>query len=77
MAGKYLNARGMAVLAALDEVAGEYKSTPASVALAWLMTQPGIAAPITSATNEMQLDDLAAAGELKLGRAALEILSAA
>jgi aryl-alcohol dehydrogenase-like predicted oxidoreductase len=77
MAGKYLNARGMAVLAALDAVAGEYKSTPASVALAWLMAQPGIAAPIASATNEKQLDDLAAAAELKLGRAALERLSAA
>jgi aryl-alcohol dehydrogenase-like predicted oxidoreductase len=77
MAGKYLNARGMAVLAALDAVAGEYKSTPASVALAWLMAQPWIAAPIASATNEKQLDDLAAAAELKLGRAALEKLSAA
>jgi len=76
MAGKYLNARGMAVLAALDSVAKEYKSTPASVALAWLMAQPGIAAPIASATNEKQLEDLAAAAELKLDRAALEKLSA-
>jgi aryl-alcohol dehydrogenase-like predicted oxidoreductase len=77
MAGKYLNAHGLAVLAALDAVAGEYKSTPASVALAWLMEQPGIAAPIASATHEKQLDDLAAAADLKLDRAALERLSAA
>jgi len=77
MAGKYLNSRGLAVLAALDAVAKEYKSTPASVALAWLMAQPGIAAPIASATNEKHLEDLAAAAELKLDRAALEILSAA
>lgn len=77
MAGKYLNARGFAVLDALDAVAAEYKSTPASVALAWLMAQPGIAAPIASATNEKQLGDLAAAGELKLKRADLERLSAA
>jgi aryl-alcohol dehydrogenase-like predicted oxidoreductase len=76
-AGKYLNARGFAVLEALDAVAGDYKSTPASVALAWLMAQPGIAAPIASATNEQQLADLAAAGELKLTRAAIEKLSAA
>jgi aryl-alcohol dehydrogenase-like predicted oxidoreductase len=76
MAGKYLNARGLAVLAALDAVAKEYKSTPASVALAWLMAQPGIAAPIASATNEKQLEDLAAAAELKLDGAALERLSA-
>jgi aryl-alcohol dehydrogenase-like predicted oxidoreductase len=77
MAGKYLNARGMVVLAALDTVAKEYKSTPASVALAWLMAQPGIAAPIASATSEKQLEDLAAADGLKLDRAALEKLSAA
>ena len=77
MAGKYLNARGFAVLAALDAVAKEYNATPARVALAWLMAQPGIAAPIASATNEKQLEDLAAAAELTLDRAALERLSAA
>jgi aryl-alcohol dehydrogenase-like predicted oxidoreductase len=77
MAGKYLNARGLAVLGALDAVAEAYKSTPASVALAWLIAQPGIAAPIASATNEKQLVDLAAAGELKLKRADIEKLSAA
>jgi aryl-alcohol dehydrogenase-like predicted oxidoreductase len=77
MAGKYLNGRGLAVLGALDAVAEAYKSTPASVALAWLMAQPGIAAPIASATNEKQLVDLAAAGELKLKRADIEKLSAA
>jgi aryl-alcohol dehydrogenase-like predicted oxidoreductase len=77
MVGKYLNARGFAVLEALDEVAKEYKSTPASIALAWLIAQPGIAAPIASATNEKQLADLVAATELQLDRGALEKLSAA
>jgi aryl-alcohol dehydrogenase-like predicted oxidoreductase len=77
MAAKYLNDRGFAVLEALDAVAQEYKSTPTSVALAWLIAQPGIAAPIASATNETQLGDLAAAGELKLKRADIEKLSAA
>jgi aryl-alcohol dehydrogenase-like predicted oxidoreductase len=77
MAGKYLNARGFAVLEALDAVAREYKSTPASVALAWLIAQPGITAPIASATSEKQLGDLVAAAELKLDRAAIERLSAA
>jgi len=75
--GKYLNPRGFAVLAALDAVAKEYNSTPASVALAWLLAQPGIAAPIASATNEKQIGDLVAATELKLDRASLEKLSAA
>ncbi|HEX7339187.1 MAG TPA: aldo/keto reductase, partial [Rhodanobacteraceae bacterium] len=40
-AGQYLNARGLAVLAALDTVAARHHATPAQVALAWLMTRPG------------------------------------
>jgi aryl-alcohol dehydrogenase-like predicted oxidoreductase len=75
--GKYVNALGLGVLDALDAVAGEYKSTPASVALAWLIAQPGITASIASATNEKQLGDLAAAARLKLDRAAIVRLSAA
>jgi aryl-alcohol dehydrogenase-like predicted oxidoreductase len=75
--GKYLNARGLAVLEALDEVAAQYSSTPAAVALAWLIAQPGITAPIASATSEKQLEGLVAAAELKLDRASLDKLSAA
>ena len=60
-AGKYLNESGLKVLAALDEVAAEYYATPASVALAWLAAQPGITAPIVSATSTEQLDAIAAA----------------
>lgn len=75
--GKYLNPRGFAVIAALEEVAGAYKSTPAAVALAWLIAQPGITAPIASATNEKQLADLVKAAELKLDAASLATLSAA
>jgi aryl-alcohol dehydrogenase-like predicted oxidoreductase len=77
MAGKYLNSRGYAVLEALDAVAGEYKSTPASVALAWLMAQPGITAPIASATSEKHLADLVAATELNLDPASYMRLSSA
>ncbi len=75
--GKYLNARGFAVIAALEAVAGEHNSTPASVALAWLMAQPGITAPIASATSEKQLADLAAATKLKLDAASIAKLTAA
>jgi len=74
---KYLNERGFAVLAALDEVAREHNSTPAAVALAWLMAQPGITAPIASATNPEQLNDLVAATELHPDAASMEKLSAA
>jgi aryl-alcohol dehydrogenase-like predicted oxidoreductase len=74
---KYLNDWGFAVVAALDEVAKATSSTPAQVALAWLIAQPGITAPIASATNDRQLSDLAAATKLNLDRAQLEKLNRA
>ncbi len=63
---KYLNERGNVILAALDEVAASHRSTPASVALAWLMGRPGVTAPIASATSSVQLQALVAAANLKL-----------
>jgi len=54
----YLDARGLAVLAALDEVAAETGATPAQIALAWLAARPGVTAPIASATSLAQLDEL-------------------
>jgi aryl-alcohol dehydrogenase-like predicted oxidoreductase len=76
-AGKYLNDRGRKVLAVLDAVALEYQSTPARVALAWLMTRPGIVAPISSATSTDHIQDLVEASRLNLGQAAIEQLAAA
>jgi aryl-alcohol dehydrogenase-like predicted oxidoreductase len=73
----YLNDRGFRILAALDQVAEKNKSTPAAVALAWLMARPGITAPIASATNLEQLNDLIAATNLKLDRASIEALNQA
>jgi aryl-alcohol dehydrogenase-like predicted oxidoreductase len=72
---KYMNARGMKILDALDAVAKRYNATPAQIALAWLMTRPGVTAPIASATNLTQLQELLRAAEVKLdaeGIAALE-----
>ncbi len=63
---KYLNERGLAVLAALDAVAGAIGATPAQVALAWQIARPSITAPIASATNERQLAELVAAARLRL-----------
>lgn len=63
---KYLNERGTKILAALDAVAAEVDSTPASVALAWLIARPSVTAPIASATNLDQLKDLIAATALEL-----------
>ena len=55
---KYLNERGMRILDALDAVAKQHSSTPASVAIAWLIARPSVTAPIASATNLEQLDTL-------------------
>jgi aryl-alcohol dehydrogenase-like predicted oxidoreductase len=74
---KYLNERGFRVVAALDEVAHARGSTPARVALAWLLARPGITAPIASATNEKQLADLVAATKLKLDAESIQKLNAA
>jgi aryl-alcohol dehydrogenase-like predicted oxidoreductase len=73
---RYLNDWGWSVLDALDEVAREHHSTPARVALAWLMVQPGVTSPIASATSDQHLTDLIEATKLKLDHASLEKLSA-
>ncbi len=74
---KYLNARGLRVLAALDAVAAAHRATPAQVALAWLIARPSITAPIASATSAAQVQDLAAATRLKLAADEIAELDAA
>jgi aryl-alcohol dehydrogenase-like predicted oxidoreductase len=63
---KYLNPRGMRIVDALDDGARRHGATPAQVALAWLMAQPGVTAPIASATSLAQLDELIGATRLSL-----------
>jgi aryl-alcohol dehydrogenase-like predicted oxidoreductase len=77
MVQKYLNDWGFGVVAALDEVANARSSTPARVALAWLIAQPGITAPIASATNDKQLTDLVEATKLKLDADSIQKLNEA
>ena len=74
---KYLNARGLRILAALDDVAARTGATPAQVAIAWLIAQPGVTAPIASATSLAQLDELVAATRLRLDADALAALDRA
>jgi aryl-alcohol dehydrogenase-like predicted oxidoreductase len=73
-AGKYLNERGLAVLAGLDAVAETVGATPAQVALAWQIARPSITAPIASATNERQLAELVAAARLRLDAPSIALL---
>lgn len=73
----YLNARGMRILDALDDVAKSSNATPAQVALAWLMARPSITAPIASATSLAQMKDLVGAMNLQLGADAIAKLNVA
>ena len=66
-AKRFLNPHGLAVLAALDDIAATHKATPAQVALAWLIARPSVTAPIASATSVPQLQELLGAMQLDLG----------
>jgi len=74
---RYLNERGYTILDALDKVAKEYNSTPACVAVAYIIARPGITAPIASATNVEQLNEITKATELNLDKAVIELLNTA
>jgi aryl-alcohol dehydrogenase-like predicted oxidoreductase len=63
---KYLNARGLRILGALDAVASRHGTAPGQIALAWLLAQPGITSPIASATSLQQLKELVSATRLTL-----------
>jgi aryl-alcohol dehydrogenase-like predicted oxidoreductase len=72
---KYLNARGMRILSALDQVAAARGAAPAEVALAWLIAREGVTAPIASATSLEQVDSLARAARLRLAQDELRALT--
>lgn len=74
---KYRTDQGYAVVGALVEVAAKHNSTPARVALAWLSAQPGVTAPIVSATSGKQLDEIVASASLHLDKASLDRLTQA
>jgi aryl-alcohol dehydrogenase-like predicted oxidoreductase len=72
---KYLNERGFKIVAALDQVAKKYNATPAGISLAWLLARPSITAPIVSATNLEQLNDLISSVDIALDRDSIEFLN--
>ena len=74
---KYLNARGFAIIDALDKVAQEHNMTPAQVALSWLIAHPSITAPIASATNLEQLNELIEATTIELNPSVIDLLNQA
>jgi aryl-alcohol dehydrogenase-like predicted oxidoreductase len=72
----YLNPRGLAILAALDGIATRLETTPAEVAVAWLLHRPSVTAAMVSATSVGQLTELIAAARLSLDDEALATLDA-
>ncbi len=70
-----LAGKGAMVLAAMDDVAAETGASLAQIALAWLIAQPGVGAPITSATSVEQLHDLLPAMTLQLSNDQLKRLT--
>jgi len=76
-AKRYLTDRGVRALETLDAVATAYGTTPAAVALAWLLAQPAVTAPIVGANSPEQLAELLPAAELQLAADELKVLDEA
>lgn len=76
-ASRYLDSRGLAVLATLDEIAGQRHVQPAAIALAWLRSKQSVTAPIASARNLDQLLPLLSTMNLVLEKAELQLLDEA
>jgi aryl-alcohol dehydrogenase-like predicted oxidoreductase len=74
---RYLDEKGLAILSAMDEVAAQTGASHAEIALAWLAAQPGVTAPIASATSVEQVESLARGARLALSANQLEALTAA
>ena len=74
---KYINERGFRIVEALKRVAQQHGLTSAQVSLAWLISQPTITAPIASATNLDQLNELMQAARIELSPAVIDQLNQA
>ena len=73
----FFDERGMQLLETLRKVSADVGATPAQVSLVWLMTRPGVTAPIVSATSLEQLDDILGATEVSLPAEAIDALDKA
>lgn len=76
-AEKYLTPKGLAVLEALETVAGDHGASLSEVAVAWVMAQPGVTAAIASARSLDQLEPLLRSARLVLRPQDLDLLDRA
>jgi aryl-alcohol dehydrogenase-like predicted oxidoreductase len=68
----YKTERGWAIVAAITKIAADHAVSPSAVSLAWLRSQPSVAAPIASARTVEQLAEIMQVVELS--SAELELL---
>jgi aryl-alcohol dehydrogenase (NADP+) len=73
--GLYYQPNDFDVLDRITAVAGQRGVPNAQVALAWVLQQPGITAPIVGASKTSHLDDAVAALKIKLDDAELKALA--
>jgi aryl-alcohol dehydrogenase (NADP+) len=73
----YYSPSDFAVVGKLTEVAARRGVSNAQVALAWVLSRPGVTAPIIGATKMHHLDDAVAAVSLRLDQKEIEELNAA
>lgn len=73
----YLNERGFRILKALDDLAAKHEVSQAAVALAWLIHQPNVTAPIASATKSSHLKAFTEALQMKPEPEDLQLLQSA
>jgi aryl-alcohol dehydrogenase-like predicted oxidoreductase len=74
---KYLNEKGFAILKVIEELSKKYACPYATIALAWLIQNPLVTAPIASATNETQLKELMQSTEINVSKTDIDKLNAA
>jgi aryl-alcohol dehydrogenase-like predicted oxidoreductase len=74
---KYMNERGFKILNSLDKISINHNVSQAAVALAWLIENPLVAAPIASATKAHHLKAFEEAVNLNLFKEDLETLNEA
>jgi aryl-alcohol dehydrogenase-like predicted oxidoreductase len=71
---KYMTDGGFAVVNTLRDVAEAHGTTPAAVAVAWLLTRPAVVSPIVGANSVQQWSEIAPAAELRLSADDIERL---
>jgi aryl-alcohol dehydrogenase-like predicted oxidoreductase len=69
--------RSLDILREMDKIAERLGVTLAQIAIAWVLTRPGITAPIVSATSLKQLDEILGGTEITLDAKALDRLERA